>query len=94
MELSIQKLKITYDAKGKIFTSTSQGVMFGTKHTVVNDLTGKKVEFELSHSTGSEWEKDTIWVYTSICKKYILHLKNDDVTEQHKENYLRAKTRT
>lgn len=91
MELNIQKHKITYNPKEKVFTSSSIGVAFGTDHILVNTKTGTKVKFELTHSTGSEWDNNTIWVFVSECKEYTLHLLNDDVTDAQRTSYLNCK---
>lgn len=89
--ISIQKHDVTYNAKDKIFTVSAKNIQFAITYHIINDITNKSVKFELSHSTGSEWDPNTVWVHTSTCKKYILHMLNDDVTPQHAERYLNAK---
>jgi len=66
---------------------------FDTAYKLVNPTTKGIMEFNFDHSTGSEWASNTVWVYKSKCKKYELHVGNEDVTPQHAKNYLRAKTR-
>ena len=44
------------------------------------------------YSTGSEWDKDTKWIYESE-DGYKLEVGNEDVTPQDKINYMNAKMR-
>jgi len=90
MRINIQKDQISYNATTKTFSVSGKRVKFGTKYTLVNDLTGNTMDFYLSHSTGSEWEPETKWVYHSG-KGYILEVGNDDVTPQTVTEYLRGK---
>ena len=92
MNISIQKDQISYNASNKTFSVSGKRVKFGTTYTLINDLTGNTMDFNLSHSTGSEWEPGTKWVYKNE-NGYTLEVGNDDVTPKHAENYLRAKTR-
>lgn len=87
--LSIQKNNLKY--ANNTFTGSSKGIPFATTYEVKNDKTEIKVEFLFSHSTGSEWDPKTIWVYKSKCGEYELHMLNDDVTPETAENYLTAK---
>jgi len=90
MLINIQKDQISYNASTKTFSVSGKRVKFGTKYTLVNSLTGNTMDFWLSHSTGSEWEPETKWVYQNE-EGYTLEVGNDDVTSKHAENYLRAK---
>lgn len=91
MNISIQKQQITYNSKDKVFTVSGKNVRFSTEYSITNDDTRKTVEFEFTHSTGSEWDPNTIWVYNSKCEQFKLHVLNDDVTPQHAAKYLKAK---
>jgi len=92
MLINIQKDQISFNAATKTFSVSGKRVKFGTQYTLVNELTGNTMDFDLTHSTGSEWEPETKWVYQSE-EGYTLEVGNDDVTPKHAENYLRAKTR-
>jgi len=81
-----------YDKSTKTFTVDGRKSKFGTKQTLVNEKTNVSKEFDFSHSTGSEWETDTLWIYKSL-DGYTLQVGNEDVTPQHAQNYLNAKMR-
>lgn len=91
MVINIQTHKVSYNAKEKTFTSSSKGILFELKHTLLNKLTGKALNFEFTHSTGSEWDNKTLWIYESECGTYKLSMKNDDVTQADADRYLNAK---
>lgn len=93
MEISIQKLGVTFDKQRNVFYVSGKKVPFATSYSLKNEITGNSVEFNFTHSTGSEWDKNTLWVYENSDGDLKLHVGNDDVTPQHAENYLRAKTR-
>lgn len=83
--------KTKFVKKTNTFHISGKEVNFDTSYKLVNPKTKGSMEFELSHSTGSEWDNDTFWIYKSKCGKYELHVGNDDVTETHRQNYLEHK---
>lgn len=91
MEIGIRKNKVAYHKVDKTFTVSGKSVQFGTEHSLLNEKTGVSKEFKLSHSTGSEWDPNTVWVYKSE-DGFLLKVSNEDVTEVHARNYLKAKT--
>jgi len=83
-----------YKAATKTFSMSEKGIPFGTSYELHNPDTGGKIEVEFSHSTGSEWDPKTIYVWKSKDKEYTLELHNDkEITEQRAAAYLAAKTR-
>ncbi len=92
MKISIQNNKITYFAPHKSFWVSGKSVGFATTYEVENEKTGKTQIFFFDHSTGSEWDVNTMWIYKSK-EGFTLNVTNSDVTEQMKQNYLEAKTR-
>ena len=89
--ISTEKTKFVL--KANTFHISGKEVTFATTYKLVNPATNGSMEFDLSHSTGSDWDPKTVWVYKSKCEKYELHVGNDDVTPQHAQRYLDAKTR-
>lgn len=67
---------------------------FTTAYNVVNPKTGKSAEFNLSHSTGSEWDPKTIWIYKNKDLGLELHVSQDpNITKKRANNYLNHKTK-
>ena len=67
---------------------------FTTTYKVINPKTGKSAEFELSHSTGSEWDPKTIWIYKNKELGLELHVSQDpNITIKRANNYLHHKTK-
>lgn len=90
--IPIHSSKVKYNASTKTFAVGGKGIPFGTKHTLYNELTTLDKQFDFSHSTGSEWDVTTKWIYKSL-DGYTFEVGNEDVTQKHAENYLRAKLR-
>ena len=91
MQIGIQKNKVNYLKEKNTFIVSGKGVQFGTEHSILNEKTGVSKTFKFSHSTGSEWDPNTVWVYKSE-EGLVLHVTNDDVTPEQARNYLKAKT--
>jgi len=90
MELvSTEKTKFVKETN--TFHVNGKDVPFTTEYKLVNPSTKGTMEFSMSHSTGSEWDPKTVWVYKSKCGTYELHVGNEDVTPQHAQNYLNHK---
>ena len=92
MTISIQKNNVTYLSEAKTFLVAGTEVKFGTTHILENEKTGNEKTFEFKESTGSEWDKFTVWIYESK-DGFQLHISNNDTTPEHAEAYLKAKTR-
>jgi len=82
--------KHNYNKETKTFTVSGKDVAFGTSYVVKNPKTNGEVTFDLSHSTGSEWDPKTMWVYKSK-DGITLMVGNDEVTPAHADAYLQAK---
>jgi len=84
----------SFDKKTKIFKVDGKSVPFDTRYTLVNEKTNKGMDFFLSHSTGSEWDTNTKWVYKNFGEEFTLEIGNEDVTPIHVQNYINAKNRS
>ncbi len=91
VQVNIQKTGVVYNKELNSFVVSGKKVSFGSSYELYNEKTGNKKVFELSHSTGSEWDPNTVWIYKNGEMKLIV--TNDDVTKEHAENYLKAKLR-
>lgn len=89
MTLSIQKLNIRYCKETETFHLDGNLVPFKPTYTLLNSETGREVIFRLSHSTGSEWDKNTKWIFKAV--HLTLEVSNH-IPEGAKEAYLNAKT--
>lgn len=92
-------MRIIFDDKTMVFKDKTFYVNekdtpgFATSYKVFNPKTGKYAEFELSHSTGSEWDPKTIWIYKNKELNLELHISQDpDITKIRANNYLKNKT--
>ena len=90
---TIPSIVFSYNVETKTFYVSEKHTKFDTSYSLVNNKTGKSMEFDLSHSTGPEWDPKTLWVYKSICGNYTLHVGNDEVTPAHAQAYLDHKLR-
>ncbi|MFV2015381.1 MAG: hypothetical protein ACC656_08140 [Candidatus Heimdallarchaeota archaeon] len=80
----------THNKVEKKFFVSGKAVHFDTTYLVKNPKTDGQMEFKFSHSTGSEWDPATIWIFEGDLG-YELHLSNDDVTQRHQDAYLQTK---
>ena len=96
-----------YDPKSRTSHVSEHLIRFATAYRVLNPKTGDYRNFNLSHSTGPEFDENTEWVYTHNTQGnakgnaqplhtecYFLRIKNEPrITEIKKEMYLKAKMR-
>lgn len=92
VQIYIQKHKVKFDKDSKTFSVKGKYVKFATRYELINQKTGNFTMFELVESTGSEWDKNTIWKYENK-NGFKLNVGNENVTQSHIDNYLRAKNR-
>lgn len=85
--------KKNYDKETKTFTVSEVGIAFSMNYTLLNPVTGESREFELSHSTGNEFDPDTEWIYKSDDGLTLRVVQDTKLTEMRGENYLTHKTR-
>ena len=84
--------KHTYNPVTKSFNVSEKDVPFATTYELVNPKTGNSVVFEFHHSTGTEFDPKTVWVYTGK-NGLTLHVHNDaQMTRISAERYLEHKT--
>lgn len=91
MVISIQKHGVKYDKARLTFSVSGKLVLFDTTHTIRNEKTGGSKLFIFSHSTGSEWDPNTTWVYKSE-DGFTLDVANDDLLPGAQDEYVKAKT--
>ena len=92
-------IKIVYDSKKhdynpiiKTFFISEKDVAFATTYEIVNPKTKQGKVFDFTHSTGSEWDADTRWVYATKDGEYTLWVGNDaEVTKARADAYLKGK---
>ena len=63
-EIKFDAKNVSYDKATKVFSMSEKHVRFDTSYSILNPKTGSRMEFKLDHSTGSEWEPTTKYVYT------------------------------
>lgn len=91
--IELNKHQYVYNESTKTFIMSEKGIPFGTKYIIKNPKTGGSREFHLSHSTGSEFDPKTRWVYKSV-EGINLEICNDvEMTKLAADNYLKAKLR-
>lgn len=84
---------VSFDKENKIYSMSEKYVRFDTSYEL-KDIETKECEiFEFTHSTGAEFDPNTIWIYKSKSGSE-LHVCNDArITEIHAKNYLEHKLR-
>lgn len=85
--------KKDYDKESKTFTISEVGVQFSMNYTLINPTTGGKKEFELSHSTGSEFDPDTEWIYESKDGFTLKIVQDYKITKEREAHYTYHKMR-
>jgi len=93
MVISIQNNNVTFDKNTNTFRVKGADVGFATQYQLVNLKTDNYVIFNFDHSTGSEWDRSTEWIYKSVDDKYTLIVGNEEVTNSMIANYENAKMR-
>lgn len=82
-----------YDAKTGTFVMSEVGIQFSMNYKLINPKTGDSREFELSHSTGSEWDPETVWVYKSDDGYTLIITQDTHLTKERSASYLKHKTK-
>jgi len=83
-------LHVGWDKATKTFSIDEKLVRFATSYELLNVATGNSKIFELSHSTGPEWDPSTKWIYKS--GDLTLEVVQDKkLTAKRAEAYLDAK---
>lgn len=90
MYISTRDPNLSFDRVMKNFRISGKCVAFVTEIDIKNEKTEQSRKFKLSHSTGSEWDPTTEWIYKAECG-LTLTVLNDSVTKEMADNYLKAK---
>lgn len=91
--ITIDINKLSYLKEAKAFFGSEKDIPFATTYTVHNPKTGNSVDFEFIHSTGPEFDPETVYVYESK-SGLRLHVANDKrVTGIRAAMYEKAKLR-
>lgn len=80
-----------YDRSRKTFVVSENGIPFGTQYEIINPETGGSRKFDLSHSTGPEFDPKTRWVYKSEDGLQLEVCNDEQMTQIAAQNYLNAK---
>jgi hypothetical protein len=91
-QIDLGKISFKYNKETKTFSVSEKDVPFDTSYEVIGMKTGETKQFELSHSTGPEFDPNTRWVYK--CDDMVLEVCNDaEMTKIAAANYLKGKLR-
>ena len=91
-QINLGTIPFNYNKETKTFTVSEKHVPFATRYTVIGKKTSEEKVFDLSHSTGQEFDPKTRWVYK--CDDLILEVCNDaEMTKIAAESYLTGKLR-
>lgn len=87
--INLSTVTYSYDKETKVFSFSEKHVPFATTYEVLNPKTGNKVTFDLSHSTGPEFDPDTRWVYKNKSSDVTVEVCNDaTITKLRGDAYL------
>lgn len=89
--LLIDLTKVAYDAEDATFTTDENYAGFATEYELVNPKTNGREVFTLSHSTGSEWDPKTVWIYFSESGLKLEIMQDAAFTEKRAAAYLNHK---
>lgn len=93
-KIDLGRVNYSYSEADRAFLFSEKDIPFATEYEVFNPKTGKSEIFKFSHSTGSEFDPNTKWIYWNIDKNIRMDVSNDpQMTQIAAENYLKAKTR-
>jgi len=92
MKIIFNPAKMHYE-EGTFHVSEVDTPGFATEYTILNPQTGGEKTFHLSHSTGSEWDPKTVWIYkTKGAPALELRVsQNPEITRMREKAYLKAK---
>jgi hypothetical protein len=89
--IELNKHSYIYNESKKTFVMSERGIPFGTSYVIRNPKTGGSRKFEFTHSTGSEFDPKTRWVYKSEDGIQLEVCNNEQMTKIAAQNYLNAK---
>ena len=91
--LTLSIVPHSYEGARKAIIVSERDVPFATTYNVISPKTGRGMVFEFTHSTGSEWDAHTRWVYKSE-DGLLLEVCNDArMVKLAADAYLKAKLR-
>lgn len=91
MIIDLRKIKYQYNKETKTIVISEKDTMFATNYTVISDKTGETKLFELSHSTGPEFDPKTRWVYKDDSDITLEVCNDKQMTKMASKLYLDAK---
>lgn len=86
-----------YDSERATIIMSEKDAPFDMSYELHNPVTGNKLQFSFSHSTGPEFDPSTVWVYKysgdrDLFRNLKLEVCNDKyLTAMNAANYLNAK---
>jgi len=84
---------VIFNKEDNTFYGNERNIPFDTTYEIKNMVSGKSEIFEFSHSTGSEFDPKTQWVYKSKSGINLVVGNDEKITNLRAENYLNAKLR-
>jgi hypothetical protein len=92
VSIDLNKISFAYEADRKCFVISEKDVRFATTYMLIS-TSGAQKKFDMTHSTGSEWDPNTRYVYKSE-DGLLLEVCNDaEMVKVAAANYLKAKLR-
>jgi hypothetical protein len=90
--IDLNKISFAYEADRKCFVISEKDVRFATTYMLIS-TSGAQKKFDMTHSTGSEYDPNTRYVYKSE-DGLLLEVCNDaEMVKTAAANYLAAKLR-
>jgi len=90
-EITFDPTRHKFSNDTKTISISEKDVTFDTAYTVMNPKTGNSKRFDFTHSTGSEFDPNTKWIYKAD-NGVTLEVCNDAViTEIRAKEYLKHK---
>jgi len=91
--IQIELKKIPWSFQNGIITISETDVRFATRYNVISPNTGVGKEFEFTHATGPEFDKNTQWIYKSEDGIQLAVCNDEQMAMGAAEAYLKAKLR-
>jgi hypothetical protein len=82
---------IKFSVDGKIIRVSEKDIKFDTEYEIRSARTGRVETFRFSHSTGSEWDPKTEWVYVNGGGIEFRVCNDPVITAQLAADYLKSK---
>ena len=82
---------IKFSVTDKVIRVSEKDIKFDVEYEIISSKTGNAESFRFSHSTGSEWDPTTEWVYVNSGGIEFRVCNDPQITAQLAANYLSSK---